>query len=373
MANESPLVSVIVPMYNTEQYIAELLNSCLSQTLKNFELIIVDNGSTDNSGKIVEGYIDKFSGRLKLVKIAVNNGLSPARNLGLEMSRGKYIFFADSDDAISTTALEQMYHIAENFQADVVHCKRNFSSTGFGQDFINNMRLEGNPSDNNFEIVTGDFPTRVRAWMQSFFGVTLWTKFLSRDFLVKNQIKCLPIIQEDSIWTFELICLAEKIVMAPIACYCHRERNTSLTAEAFERTLNVKTMHYKMDRIIRGIKDTDKFMDRIGYFNEHPEFRYEVLSHILMQNLNWTLGSYADYPPHVIYENLKAAFSKEMGEHDVLISCLVSNCIWLIKNLVAQQKLVITPPRHKFSCRNKFIAAIFLLAIIYNAGRDFCE
>ncbi len=335
MNNEMPLVSIIVPMYNTEQYIAELLNSCLGQTLKNFEIIIVDDCSTDKSCEIVESYVDRFGGRLKLVKLQKNSaGPSIPRNIGLEMSRGKYIFFMDNDDAISTTALEQMYNTAENFQADVVHCKRNFSSTGFGQDFINNMRLVGNPSDNKTEVVTGDFPTRVRAWMQSFFGVTPWSKFLLRDFLVKNQIKFMPIVQEDSIWTFELICLAEKIVMAPIACYCHRELNTSLTAEAFERTLNSKTIFKKLDRVIRGIKDTDKFMDRIGYFNEHPEFRYEVLNDIIIKNLNWAMISYVNFPPHVIYENLKAAFSEEMGENDVLISYLITNSLTLIKNWI---------------------------------------
>ena len=93
MVNEIPAVSVIVPMYNTEKYIGELMDSVLAQTLQSFELVIVDDCSTDKSCEIVESYIPKFSGRLQLIKSSVNSGgCAVPRNKGLAVSRGEYVF-----------------------------------------------------------------------------------------------------------------------------------------------------------------------------------------------------------------------------------------------------------------------------------------
>ena len=89
-------------------------------------MIVVDDCSTDKSREIVESYIEKFEGRLNLMELQTNSGAGAARNFGLEMSRGKYVFFMDSDDALTKTAIEEMFNIAEDFQADVVYCEKIF-------------------------------------------------------------------------------------------------------------------------------------------------------------------------------------------------------------------------------------------------------
>ena len=95
MAN-APLISVIVPMYNSEKYVAMCLESLLMQTLKDFEVIVVDDCSTDKSLAIVEDYVQKFEHGLKILKRAENSGYgSIPRNEGLEIARGKYILFPD--------------------------------------------------------------------------------------------------------------------------------------------------------------------------------------------------------------------------------------------------------------------------------------
>lgn len=98
--NNSPLLSIIVPVYNVEQYLSKCVDSILSQTLKNFELILVDDGSTDNSGKICDEYslIDQ-----RVVSIhKINEGAWSARNTGLDVAKGKFIMFVDSDDVLGT-------------------------------------------------------------------------------------------------------------------------------------------------------------------------------------------------------------------------------------------------------------------------------
>lgn len=123
MKKTIPAVSIIIPMYNTEQYIRDCLDSILAQTFQDFEVIVVDDCSTDNSVLIVESYLPKFNqgvNRLKLIRSEKNsNTPGMPRNVGIRFSRGEYILFVDSDDAITPTALEELYPIAKKFDADV--------------------------------------------------------------------------------------------------------------------------------------------------------------------------------------------------------------------------------------------------------------
>lgn len=338
---EMPLVSVIVPMFNTELYVDELIESVLAQTLKNFELIIVDDCSTDNSCAVVESYIPKSGGRLRLVKMFANTGgPSLPRNRGLELSRGKYIFFMDNDDALISNALEKLYEIAEKYQADVVNCKRYYQTAGFGADFVNNLQLKGTPDDNSTQLVVEDLQKRISAWTKNSFEITPWTKFCRRDFLIENDIKFLPVVQEDSLWTFELICTAKKMLMVPTPCYIRRERTDSLATVALKREVSVEGVRRKCDRIIHGLKHIDEFMGRLEFFRENPAVRYRALSQFITQNVNWIRVAGKDTAPHVIYENLREAFKGELGGHDALICFLIANNVRLIKELIkARDKL----------------------------------
>ncbi|MBE8954376.1 MAG: glycosyltransferase family 2 protein, partial [Quinella sp. 2Q5] len=128
MAN-IPAVSVVVPLFNAERYVAACLESLLYQTLTDFEVIVVDDCSTDSSVAVVESYIPKFGGRLKLSRMKKNSGSGGLpRNKGLQHSRGEYIFFVDADDFVTPTALEELYTLAKNFDADVVYCEKIFDT-----------------------------------------------------------------------------------------------------------------------------------------------------------------------------------------------------------------------------------------------------
>ena len=111
-------VSVTVPVYNVQNYLAKCIESVLAQTYKNFELILVDDGSTDCSSQICDCYQQKDS-RIKVIH-KDNGGLSSARNAGLDVSEGKYIYFLDSDDYIEPNLLEETISIMEDKQCDMV-------------------------------------------------------------------------------------------------------------------------------------------------------------------------------------------------------------------------------------------------------------
>ena len=113
-------VSVIVPVYNVEKYLKKCLDSLVNQTLKEIEIIIVNDGSPDNSQKIIDEYVKKYPNIKAYQK--ENGGLSDARNYGINLANGKYLAFIDSDDYIDLKMLETMYNYATNNKLDIVVC-----------------------------------------------------------------------------------------------------------------------------------------------------------------------------------------------------------------------------------------------------------
>ena len=108
--NKQPAITVFMPVYNAEKYLKEAIDSILNQTFQNFELLIIDDGSTDESVKIIEGYTDW---RIRLIHNDGNKGLPYTRNRGLNLARGKYLAIMDADDVSVKNRLEIQYNIME--------------------------------------------------------------------------------------------------------------------------------------------------------------------------------------------------------------------------------------------------------------------
>ena len=116
--NETPLISVIIPVYNVEPYFRQCLNSVVGQTYEKLEILIIDDGSTDECGKICDEYAER-DGRIKVFHTE-NRGLSAARNLGIDEAGGEYINFIDSDDWFELNAIETAVNAAIDSKADIV-------------------------------------------------------------------------------------------------------------------------------------------------------------------------------------------------------------------------------------------------------------
>lgn len=127
MTDKIPLVSVIIPMFNSAKFIPQTLESLCYQTINDFEVVVVDDGSTDNSVEVVESFSERFGGRLHVIKLPKNTGTPGLpRNVDIQFARGKYIAFLDSDDLYTKTALEELTTLAEQYQADVLNINNNF-------------------------------------------------------------------------------------------------------------------------------------------------------------------------------------------------------------------------------------------------------
>ncbi|MFZ3577233.1 glycosyltransferase family 2 protein, partial [Virgibacillus sp. DJP39] len=134
-------LSIIVPVYKVEQYLAKCIDSILNQTYKDFELILVNDGSPDNCSDICDSYMKKDN-RIKVIHKA-NGGLSSARNAGIQIARGEYIGFVDSDDFIHRRMYEVLYKNAFKYLSDIVVC--DYSQVQEGEKYIE--------KEINFEIV----------------------------------------------------------------------------------------------------------------------------------------------------------------------------------------------------------------------------
>jgi group 2 glycosyl transferase len=114
-------VSIIVPVYNVEKYLAKCLDSLVNQTLEDLEIIVVDDGSRDNSKQIIDEFQTKYPDKIKSF-VKKNGGLSDARNFGLDRASGEYIGFVDSDDYVTAEMFEEMYSLAQKYDAEMVIC-----------------------------------------------------------------------------------------------------------------------------------------------------------------------------------------------------------------------------------------------------------
>ncbi|MEC5395677.1 glycosyltransferase family 2 protein [Bergeyella sp. RCAD1439] len=114
-------VSVIVPVYNVERYLAKCLDSLVAQTLDDVEILVVNDGSTDGSRALMQHYANRYPDKIRIFD-KENGGLSDARNYGLDRAEGEWIGFVDSDDYVTETMFEEMYALAQKHRADVVWC-----------------------------------------------------------------------------------------------------------------------------------------------------------------------------------------------------------------------------------------------------------
>lgn len=182
---EQPKISVIIPVYNTEKYLEQCLDSIINQTLKEIEIICIDNGSTDKSSGILERY-SKIDKRLKVIKEEKNRGTAYVRNKGINMAIGEYLSILDSDDFFELDMLESTYNLANEKKLDVVVFDGWYYSdvyhTNRGVDFILNKKFA--PKDK--EVFSyKDIPEKIF----NFTGTAVWNKLYRSEFVKENNIK----------------------------------------------------------------------------------------------------------------------------------------------------------------------------------------
>lgn len=315
-----PAVSIIIPIYNAEKYIGECLDSILAQTFTDYEVIVVDDCSTDKSMEVVESYLPKFNKwveTLKIIKLSKNNGAPGIpSNKGFSVSSGEYIFFIDADDLITKTALEELYNIAKKFDADVVQCKGYFM-------FADNTEKASLKSLSDIKapvFLTDNLNERIRGLFKGKFMLNLWTKLIRRDFISQNKLEMINGIAQDSLYSCALICTAKKYVFAPNVVNYYREIKDSLS----HKKDNVPaTLHKWLQSMTKGFNWLDKFLSEREFFQKHPDIKYMALEFWINDCCNNLKKIFSQVRPYQIDAVIRHEFGT-FEEKTALMSFLFS-------------------------------------------------
>ncbi|MFN4299814.1 MAG: glycosyltransferase family 2 protein [Thermaurantimonas sp.] len=253
------LISIIIPVYNVEKFVDKCIVSCINQTYKNIEIILVNDGSIDSSGEICENY-KRIDNRITVYH-KENGGLSSARNFGIIKSNGKYITFLDSDDWLELNTLEVAHEIISKYSADIVFWS-------FIKEFYrNNIKYKVFPTDNDIEIFANDklynirrrtvgllneelrFPTKTDSF------ISAWGKLYKSDLIKQNNIKFLDthlVGSEDVFFNIQAFHFSNKIIYINQFLNHYRMTNESSLTKHHKNTLfyRFKNLYHTIDDFI---------------------------------------------------------------------------------------------------------------------------
>jgi glycosyltransferase involved in cell wall biosynthesis len=234
-----PKFSVIVPMYNVEKYLPKCIESIRQQTLRDIEIILVDDGSPDRCGEMAEDYARKDE-RIRVVH-RTNGGLGPARNSGLDVATGEYVGFVDSDDWVEPDMYERLYETAKANGADIVFT--GLKTVGNGKTLqVREHPFAGRSLHGEDEI----FPLRA-----AFYGappskmaddptpISVWIGGYRRVFLEENNLRFVNVRSEDKFFNTHACQAANIVTCISGSPYCYRKDNQpSITKTFNEKTID---------------------------------------------------------------------------------------------------------------------------------------
>ncbi len=296
--NFSPAISVVIPMYNTERYIGECLDSIFAQTFQDFEVIVVDDCSTDNSYKVVKNYVERFKDKIQLLSTKTNSGGAwRPRNLGMRFARGEYLFLVDADDFITKTALEELYKLAKDFDADVVQCERYYRLEADGK-----ISITSEPW-----AVSADKPTlessnvveRLQAFSNRKIAWNAGGRFMRRDVVMEQNLEFLQLrTTEDLLFTETLLCVAKNWLKVPNVSYYYRKNENSVTQKLQSRDEKHFKAHFNL--VIKGVEYLDKFLAELDFFKAHPEAKLLAFDALINLSLQWLLVFFGQVSPQIL-------------------------------------------------------------------------
>lgn len=213
------MISVIIPVYNVKDFLCECVDSIINQSYTDLEIILVDDGSTDGCSEICDSYAEKDN-RIKVIH-QKNQGLSAARNTGLEHMRGDYLTFVDSDDYLMPSAVERMYTLAKSYEADMVACPFfQLMDDGSFIPFATHARINGT------EVFEGadKMASYIRLNKQT---NAVWGKLYAKELFQELRFPVGKIV-EDVFVTYQVIHNSKRLVIDKDLQYVYRIRSGSI-------------------------------------------------------------------------------------------------------------------------------------------------
>lgn len=262
MKNEKNVkVSVIVPAYNAEKYLRKCLESILQQSLQEIEILVVDDGSKDQSAEIIKEYAEKYPEKIRAI-YQENKGQSAARNHAIDMAKGEFLAFVDSDDYIGMNFLKALYDSAVTYDSDMVMC--NYTKVTDEGEIIQKCRI-------NYQEKGIRIPSYV-----------CWNRLVRRTLLEEYYIHFREgVICEDIPWILKLEAVASNILVVENDEYYYRANPQSTTATIKNRKLEMKQLPFEeLQDTVAFCRDTEHKMDSL----QLEFFICRILTSLLFEN-----------------------------------------------------------------------------------------
>ena len=236
-------LSIIVPVYGVEKYIDKCLNSLVKQSLKEIEVIVVNDGTKDNSQKIIDKYVKKYPDKIKSY-IKENGGQGSARNYGLKKASGEYIGYVDSDDFVEKDMYKKLYNKAKENNYDIVVC--------------GNYNVSEDYQNKNIDAFINNYNTDLE---NIFFGkMAVWNKIYKRDILIKNKLEF-----KEKVWYEDLAFTLKAIMNSNTFAFIDEPLYDYLIREG--STMNNSNVQ-------RNLEILDAFNDILSYIKHNKKEEY---------------------------------------------------------------------------------------------------
>lgn len=256
-----PLVTIIIPVYNTEKYLKKCLDTVVNQTYKNIEIIIINDASPDNSKEIIIQYTKKYK-NIKLINNPVNLGVSISRNIGLDSANGDYIYFLDSDDFIRKDAIEKLVNLATLYEVPLVEAK--YKSVFTSQEPKLNAKVKNRYI--NLEKDKGAIKNH---------NCIACNKLYSHD-LIKDNIRFPEKLNyEDNAFVYPLLTIAKKSIITNEVLYFYRRHFNSFI---------IRSALFPNDTILDLYKITQCIKDKCMELGTYEKYQ-EILNTIILQKI----------------------------------------------------------------------------------------
>lgn len=260
-----PKISVIVPIYNVEKYLNRTMQSLVGQTLKDIEIILVDDGSPDNCPNMCNDYANKYD-NIKVIH-KKNEGLGMARNSGLDVATGEYIMFVDGDDTIEYNSCERLYNTAIRYDADIV--SGNFNTeirSGVWRKFPQPKGLQILQGEKIYQYLLDMIATAPHTKIERLYPVSVCITCIRRVLIEKIGLRFKSereIPSEDTIFKSTLLKHANVLILLPYAFYFYYKNESSLThTYDINKFYKLKAMYLLLKEILNNDNEAEQRINR---------------------------------------------------------------------------------------------------------------
>ncbi len=262
-------VSVVMPLYNAEKFLELSVQSVLGQTFKDFELILVDDCSTDGTLAVAESFEDA---RITILRNKKNLGTPGAtRNVGFDAAKGEYVYFMDDDDVLLERGLEILVEAAEKNSADAVTATRWYESENLDAPNADEIKLDLRGTRNS--AVSADLQTRVyQEFLRGGMHIAPWLFLYRREFLLAKGIKFPAEVAEDVFFNFDVICATEKIFKVAEPFYiwrAHADSTTQNPARLARNLQSILELHEHISEKLSPLGDAEFTADVLRFWTRH--------------------------------------------------------------------------------------------------------